>query len=567
MNLLPQVKKLEIKNGFLQKNAIAPFCEEIDYRIKNVINKLPIAENGAELVVRINGEDGEKYTIDITENSINVVANGKNGAFYAIQTLIQIFKEEKIPCLHIEDWPDFAYRGHYYDITRGKIPTLNSLKEVVNLLARFKINSFQLYVEHVYEFNETKELIKKTGYITKEELIELDKYCFDNFIEFIPSIATFGHMYEILEQEKYKHLRVLKDFKAPHNFWVTRMQHHTIDPNNPESIELVKSLISQYYPNFKSDKFNICGDETFDLDSTFGEQAGEIYVKFIKDVANFLTSQGKKVMMWADIVLQHPETIKDLPDDIYFLNWNYWKNPPESIVEKLAKTGKKQIVCPGVCNWSRFCENLEYGQSNIEKLIDLGYKYGAVGVLNTSWGDYANPSSTELYLQGMVLGAAKSWAIETKTNQEFYGLLDKLLYGKTGAVEYLTRLSEVHTKFGATWNFFCNTYFKVRYGEEYKAEFAIDEETIKEIQTECAEIINDLSTQKWEYDEVREEAIICAKAVCVLAQLGGKMLGVNYEKTVGTEEFIKEYEQKWLQKNKPSELNKITEMLLYLENM
>ncbi len=567
MNLLPRVKKLQIKDGFLKNSAVAPYCEEIDYRIKNAINCLPVSQNGAALVIKTKGEKGEKYTIDINQNSIEISADGLNGVFYAIQTLRQVFKEEKIPCAHIEDWPDFDYRGHYHDITRGKIPTLESLKELVDILVQFKINSLQLYVEHVYEFNETKELVKKTGYITKEELIELDKYCLDNFIEFVPSIATFGHMYEILEQEQYKHLRVLKDFKTPHNFWVARMQHHTIDPENPQSLELVKSLISQYYPNFKSDKFNICGDETFDLDSTFGEAAGDIYVKFIKEVANFVTSQGKKVMMWADIVLQHPETIKDLPDDIYFLNWNYWKNPPESVVAKFAETGKKQIVCPGVCNWSRFCENLDCGQSNIEKLIDLGHKYGAVGVLNTSWGDYANPASTELYLQGMVLGAAKSWAVETQTNDEYYELLNKLVYGSSNAVKYLTKLSEIHTKFGETWNLFCNTYFKVRYGEEYKANFTIDAQTIKEIQAECGEIINDLSAQKWGYDEVREEAIICAKALVVLAQLGGKMVGVNAEKTIQTADFIKEYEQKWLQKNKPSELNKISEMLLYLENM
>ena len=35
----------------------------------------------------------------------------------------------------------------------------------------------------------------------------------ENFIEFIPSLSTFGHLYELLEQEQYKHLRVLKDFE------------------------------------------------------------------------------------------------------------------------------------------------------------------------------------------------------------------------------------------------------------------------------------------------------------------------------------------------------------------
>ena len=102
-----------------------------------------------------------------------------------------------------------------------------------------------MYVEHTYEFEETKELIKKTGYLSKEELLELEEYCQDHFVEFIPSLSTFGHLYELLEQEQYQHLRIVKEFEKKCNFWRARMEHHTIDPLNPESIEVIQSLIDQ----------------------------------------------------------------------------------------------------------------------------------------------------------------------------------------------------------------------------------------------------------------------------------------------------------------------------------
>ena len=54
-------------------------------------------------------------------------------------------------------------------------------------MAYYKLNSLQLYVEHTFEFEETKDPLEEKGYISKEEIIELDKYCYDNFIEFIPS--------------------------------------------------------------------------------------------------------------------------------------------------------------------------------------------------------------------------------------------------------------------------------------------------------------------------------------------------------------------------------------------
>ena len=144
--------------------------------------------------------------------------------------------------MYIEDKPDFEYRGLYHDMTRGKVATVKTLKKLIDDMAYFKMNSLQLYVEHTFEFNETKDIINRTGYITKEEIKEIDSYCYDNFIKFIPSIATFGHMYEILQQEQYKHLRVIKDFNATSDFGMMRMHHHTIDPLNDESFELVKIL-------------------------------------------------------------------------------------------------------------------------------------------------------------------------------------------------------------------------------------------------------------------------------------------------------------------------------------
>ena len=56
----------------------------------------------------------------------------------------------EVPCLEIEDWPDFKVRGFYYDITRGKVPTLETLKNLVDTLAFYKINQFQLYIEHTF---------------------------------------------------------------------------------------------------------------------------------------------------------------------------------------------------------------------------------------------------------------------------------------------------------------------------------------------------------------------------------------------------------------------------------
>ena len=265
LKLIPAVKQLDILKGFLQAKGVRFCTNNLDSRIAGALEKLPYDKDGAELTISHGDSCEESYELRIEHETIHIIAQGPAGAFYAVQTLRQVFKHERIPCLHIQDKPDFPHRGFYHDVTRGKVPTLESVKELIDMMASYKLNSLQLYVEHTCEIREYRSLIDQTGYLTNDEIRQIDAYCRENFIDFIPSLSTFGHLYELLNLEEFKHLRVLKNYEYRSNFWLERMRHHTIDPRNPESIEVIKSLIDQYIPLFSSDYFNICCDETFDL--------------------------------------------------------------------------------------------------------------------------------------------------------------------------------------------------------------------------------------------------------------------------------------------------------------
>lgn len=566
IKLIPEVKQLSLHDGFVSKSAIYYEKGVYDYRIEKALSNLPFDEKGIPVDISISGDEGEEYELWISEENIKVEAAGCAGAFYAVQTLRQIFKNEKIPCLSIKDAPDFTYRGFYHDVTRGKIPTVKTLKKFIDQMAYYKLNSLQLYVEHVFDFDECKDLNEKCGYITKDEIRELDAYCHDNFIEFIPSLSTFGHMYEILSQDKYKHLSAIADYEyaPPIPYWHERMAHHTINPLKPESFELVNHLIEQYYPHFVTDKFNICCDETFDLgkiDSDIG--VGKLYVDFVKKIIESLKAKDKKVMMWADILLQHPECIEDIPDDTYFLNWDYSPAPPEENIKKLKELNRKQIVCPGTSSWSRLCENTDVEEKNISLMVEYGAKYGAIGVLNTNWGDWGNPCSLELAMYGTVLGAAKSWSAETKIDADFYDAVDSLLYEKTNAVQILKSISDLHDKIN--WNSFAKHYYYYRYDNSHTQEKLIDQESVQFIQKTYSRLAEELTAQNWPNDEYRQEMILCLEGICVMAQLAAKMDGIDVDKIVDTKSWLAKYRDKWMQKNKKEELYRIEEMFLYCE--
>ncbi len=560
LHLIPQVKKLTATKGFFTKKSLCCSALPADERLVAALQKLPLSKGGAPLTFAI-GEGGEGYTLTVSKKAVSIEAEGAAGAFYAIQTLRQLFKADAIPCLVIEDKPDFPYRGFYHDMTRGKVATVETLKKLIDEMAYYKMNSLQLYVEHTFEFEECKDLNESTGCLTAEELKELDGYCKENFIEFIPSLSTFGHLYELLEQPKFQHLRTLKGYTPSANFWHERMAHHTIDPLNPESIEIIKSLIDQYYPHFETDTFNICCDETFDL-KVYEEShdVGKLYVDFVKQIIAHLQGKGKKIMMWADILLKYPETIGDLPEDTIFLNWNYRAEPPEENIKKFAALGRTQIVCPGTSTWSRFCETVDQEEQNITKMADYGYRHGAIGMLNTNWGDWGNPCSLELAMYGMVLGAAKSWAIATEPNEAFQADIDALLYGYAGGYALLRKVSDLHKSI--RWNEFIKKYYTAK--GKLKGDFTPLQTPLAEVQARYQELSAALATP-WGNDEYRQELQLAADAVCLMAELAAKMAGEQPERRIDAETFLAKYSEKWLAKNKPSELRNIQKVFTDLD--
>ncbi len=565
LHLIPKVKKLETKEGYLLNKAI--FCDTagLDARLISALGALNTNEGGTPLKFSV-GEDAqdESYALSVAEREIRITASGVRGAFYAIQTLRQLFTEERVPCLYIEDKPDFAYRGFYHDITRGKVPTLQTLKALVDRMVYLKMNSLQLYVEHTYPFEECREMAEKWGAITAEELCELDAYCQERFVDFIPSLSTFGHMYEILRKEPYRHLRVLSDFEKTHNFRMERMRHHTISPEHPESFGVVKSLIGQYMPSFTSDYFNICCDETFDLEASCGERAGALYVDFVKKIIGEVKSQGKTPMMWADILEKHPETIAELPEDTVFLSWDYSNTVGKEKIEKIAAFGRPQIVCPGTSSWSNLCESLLGSEDNIGRMAEYGYECDAIGVLNTNWGDYGNPCSLELAEFGLSWGAEKSWSVDTEKGGEFYENIEHLVYKKSGAVALLKKIGMLFPT-SRLWNTLNDLYCNIRYGEDHK---------IYMQSTDCAknrdallEIRDSLAKEVWEKDNYRREMMIAVEGMAVTLELLAKALGDPIDRKTDTAAWLKKYREAWLLSNKESELPRIEEQFEFLDAM
>ena len=411
--------------GFLRDERIALAAQQLANVIREVAGSdLPLVEGeipascGIFLSVDDRASTAESYAVSVSSRDIRVRGKGPAGLFYGIQTLMQTIRQHgsKVPCCEIVDEPDFPHRGFYHDITRGKVPTLATLTSLVSKLSSYKINQLQLYVEHSFAFKNIPELWCDKDPLTHAEFRELDAWCWMHFIDLVPSLSTFGHLYELLRIGRFGRLNEL-DVGAgvpPLNLW-DRMAHYTIDATNPGSFLLVKSMLDEFLPLFGSRYCNICCDEPFDLG--MGKNAclaaaagkGRLYVEFVKKIIGVVREHGKTPMLWGDVILQYPELLPELPRDLVFLNWGYGADVTGDAARTFAEHGVRHYVCPGVQGWSRFANDIETASVNIRKMVHYGRENRAEGVLDTDWGDCGHVNFLAGSYHGMALGAALSW--------------------------------------------------------------------------------------------------------------------------------------------------------------
>lgn len=217
----------------------------------------------------------QAYQLTIDSISIKITGTDEAALYYGQQTLQQIFQYSKdtgmpIPCLSITDWPDFERRGYMLDISRDKVPTMETLYQIIDLLSRWKINELQLYTEHTFAYKNHPTVWKDASPITAEEIKKLDSYCKSKFIDLVPNQNSFGHMENWLMHDEYLHLA-----ECPtdcETIWGVRSR-HSLNPLLPASFHLMQELYAELLPNFSSPYFNIGCDETVELGNGLSKQA------------------------------------------------------------------------------------------------------------------------------------------------------------------------------------------------------------------------------------------------------------------------------------------------------
>ncbi len=372
----------------------------------------------------VEGLARDGYKLTVSPAGVAIVGDSPAAIEYALATLQQAAAQSPrgtLPAMEIEDRPDFQDRGVYYDVCRGRVPKLESIFQQVDLLARHKINHYQLYIEHTFHFRGHGDIGKGASPLEAEDILKLDAYCRQRHVELVPSLASFGHLSTVLHLPQYRHLAEdwgIGKYVAPDMDKNWKLVGWSLSPANPKVYEWLDSLFAEFLPLFTSDRFNVCCDETWDLGAGQTYELcqklgkGRVYLNHIIKLSEIAARYGKRIMFWGDIIRKYPELINDIPKNVTVLDWGYGYNHPFDALADFKKAGLEFYACPGTSSWVSLFPRLHEATANIAGFAAAGKANGARGLLNTDWGDGGHYNFMEFSWHGYLFGAEQAWNVD-----------------------------------------------------------------------------------------------------------------------------------------------------------
>ena len=329
------------------------------------------------------------------------------GAFYAAKTIEQLGRVHggRLPAGTVEDWPDLPVRAVMLDISRDKVPSPETLRSLIDRLAGWKVNQVQLYMEHTFAYPGHAEVWRDAGALTPAEVEELDAFCRERHVELVPNQNCLGHWERWLRHDRYRDMAVSPDG------WESRGRRRdptTLDPVKPQSLALVRELLGELLPHFRSRRVHVGLDEPWELPA----ERFDDYLGWVGTLRAQPELEGHDMLMWGDIVAGHPDRVDEIPDRVTVCEWGYedW-HPFDARSQVLAEAGRPFWLCPGTSSWLSILGRWSNMTGNIAGAAQAAQRHGAAGLLNTDWGDKGHLQYLPVSEPGLAYGAALAWCL------------------------------------------------------------------------------------------------------------------------------------------------------------
>ncbi len=363
----------------------------------------------------------EEYTIKVDGNGIVLCASCEEGFFRALTSVRQLIRREsdkRCQYTEVHDKPAFEKRGFMLDISRKRKPKVDYICEMIDFMAGMKYNEFQLYMEDFcFKYSEFPEYTEDLDVLTPEDIIRIDKFCTERFVELVPHQNGLGHMSTWLAQPELRHLAVGSTEVDPLNI---EANSGTINPLDPESFEVVNKIYKSLLPHFSSKRVHIGLDEALALGTHQTKEAcdkygvAKVFIDWLKKLTDLCEKEyGKSVMFWSDMLRTYPEAYPDIPKNAVPVAWGYEDMANQLRERELynlkANNIEKFYVTPATQTYDCFTGRFDSADMNLRMWAEIGQDYGAYGYLVSHWANPMGISNTVWAYPATALGAQYAW--------------------------------------------------------------------------------------------------------------------------------------------------------------
>lgn len=303
---------------------------------QNIAGSIIFTEKGTENLP----EQG--YRLTITPQQIIVAGKGA-GLFYGIQSLLQLIPAErtaaiKLPCVQIEDYPRFGYRGMMLDVCRHFF-SVEFVKKTIDLMAYYKLNNFHWHLTDDQGWRiEIKKYPRLTqissqraqtvignyhdrtpqqydntpygGFYTQDQIHDVVKYASDRFINVVPEIEMPGHALAALAAYPELSCDPEKTYKVGETWGVFKDVYCPSD----KTFNFLEEVLTEVMDLFPSKYIHIGGDEVPKdawKKSAFCQKLikklklkdeEELQSYFIQHIEKFVNTKGRSIIGWDEIL-------------------------------------------------------------------------------------------------------------------------------------------------------------------------------------------------------------------------------------------------------------------------
>ena len=282
---------------------------------------------------------------------------------------------------------NFSVVAYHVDL-RVQIMPMPTLKALAKEISALGFNTLIMEWEATYPYKQHSIISNRYAY-SREEVTEFINYSEGLGLDVIPLQQSLGHAEYILMHERYAYLRADK---------------RNLSQIDPTQLDAARDFFTELYSDMlsthQSQYVHIGGDETRILDckrcqeawGDDGEELGKskLYVEYMTMIAEIVIAQGKTPLLWADMILAHPDAIADMPKNVIYIDWNYgWKfdrfgENPRTLIKKygLKFWGASSIRSSPddyhVTSWSKHMNNQAV-------YVSYARESGFEGMVLTSW--------------------------------------------------------------------------------------------------------------------------------------------------------------------------------------